>query len=60
MISAKQVAHLYDLRMGQPLHRLRGGGTSDVISDIAFHPVHPQVATASFDGKIRFFSDINA
>jgi WD40 repeat protein len=46
---------LYDLRMGTPLHKLREGHT-DVVTDVAFHPMHPQVATACFDGHVRFFN----
>ncbi|KAK3285759.1 hypothetical protein CYMTET_6648 [Cymbomonas tetramitiformis] len=55
--SEDKVAHLFDMRMGIPLHRLKGGHT-DVVSDIAFHPLYPQVATACFDGRVRFFSDV--
>lgn len=53
--SEDKTAVLYDLRMGTMLHRVREGHT-DVVSDVAFHPLYPQMATACFDGRVRFFS----
>ena len=29
----------------------------DAVVDVAFSPVHPQLATASLDGRVRFFAD---
>ena len=40
----------------QVVERWRGGHT-DVVTDVAFNPVHPQLATACMDGRVRFFSD---
>lgn len=28
----------------------------DVVSCAAFHPLHPQLATAGYDGAVRFFT----
>eukprot|EP00698_Gefionella_okellyi_P009607 TRINITY_DN2459_c0_g1_i4.p1 TRINITY_DN2459_c0_g1~~TRINITY_DN2459_c0_g1_i4.p1 ORF type:complete len:730 (-),score=168.58 TRINITY_DN2459_c0_g1_i4:73-2262(-) len=55
--SEDRAVYVFDLRAGSFLHRL--GGHSDVVSDVAFNPHHPQLATASFDGTLRFFSDID-
>jgi WD40 repeat protein len=33
-----------------------GAGHNDVVSDVCFSPIHPQLVTACFDGKLRFFS----
>ena len=47
---------LYDLRWtGAPLQTCRVG--CDIVSTVAFNPKHPPVATAGFDGHVRFFSD---
>ena len=35
----------------------RLGGHSDVVSDVAFHPLHPQIVICSFDRTIRFYTD---
>ena len=37
---------------------LPGGGCEALsqVSDVAFHPVHPQLATACYDGRVRFFN----
>ena len=41
-----------------PLAKLTGHG--DVVADVCFHPVFPQLATGSHDGRIRFFKDPSA
>ena len=33
------------------------GGHTDVVSDIGFHPLLPQLLTASMDGKLRVFAN---
>eukprot|EP00741_Cyanophora_paradoxa_P003060 tig00000663_g2971.t1 len=53
--SEDRVGYVYEMRTGGVAGRLQGHG--DVVSDVAFSPLHPQLATASFDGRIRFFSD---
>merc|ERR1712159_602292 len=49
-------AFLYDVSSGKVVERWRGGHT-DVVTDVAFYTVHPQLATACLDGNVRFFSD---
>ncbi|GFH18475.1 uncharacterized protein HaLaN_15291, partial [Haematococcus lacustris] len=51
--SEDQAAYLYDVRQGQMLHRMR---TSDVVTDVAFNPLHPQLAAGCLDGRVHFFS----
>ena len=51
-----KAATLYDLRTGGVLSKLRGTHT-DAVTDVAFSPVHPQVATACLDGRVRLFAD---
>lgn len=53
--SEDKTARLVDLRMLQDLSRL--GGHRDVVSDVAFNPLFPQLATSSYDGTIRFYVD---
>ncbi|KAG1664713.1 hypothetical protein FOA52_006690 [Chlamydomonas sp. UWO 241] len=54
--SEDRSAYLYDLRQGSVLHRLRGTH-GDAVIDVAFNPLHPQLATGCLDGKVHFFSD---
>eukprot|EP00793_Prasinoderma_coloniale_P001463 PRCOL_00005238-RA len=51
-----KAATLFDLRTGSVLSKLRGTHT-DAVTSVDFHPVHPQVATACLDGKVRWFAD---
>lgn len=53
--SEDKVAYLYDLRMGTLLHRIRGSH-GDMVADVAFNPLHPQLATACLDGRVHFYS----
>mmetsp|Transcript_27654 Transcript_27654/g.39103 ORF Transcript_27654/g.39103 Transcript_27654/m.39103 type:complete len:105 (+) Transcript_27654:1-315(+) len=53
--SEDKCTFLFDLRMTTYVEKLTG--SSDVVSDVAFHPAHPQLAAASYDGKIRFYTD---
>ena len=53
--SGSKVVYLYDLRMGTVINKLRDG-ISDVVGDVCFHPIHPQLAAATYDGRLRFFS----
>lgn len=48
-------AYLFDIGSGTYISKLNGGHKG-VVSDVAFHPLHPQLATACYDGKIRFFA----
>ncbi len=63
--SEDRSVHLLDLRMMADhdqsipvISRLVGHG--DVVSDVSFNPLYPQLATACHDGRIRFFADPNA
>lgn len=56
--SEDRLAYVYDIRTGRCLTRL--GGHADVVTGVAFSPLHPQLATASCDGTVRFYSDASA
>ena len=47
--------YIYDIRAGRCLEKL--GGHTDVVSCVAYNPLHPQLATSSYDGRIRFYVD---
>eukprot|EP00002_Diphylleia_rotans_P035481 TRINITY_DN7750_c0_g1_i1.p1 TRINITY_DN7750_c0_g1~~TRINITY_DN7750_c0_g1_i1.p1 ORF type:complete len:881 (+),score=138.30 TRINITY_DN7750_c0_g1_i1:71-2713(+) len=53
--SEDKAAYLYDLRMGTVLHKLMGH--TDAVTDVAFHPLHPQLATGCLDGRVRMFNE---
>ncbi|XP_064622428.1 WD repeat-containing protein 27-like [Lineus longissimus] len=48
-------AYIYDVRAGTYLHKLTGH--TDVVTDVAFHPVYAQLVTTTLDGKIRLFKE---
>ena len=50
-----KVVYLYDIRMGTVLNKLRDG-ICDIVADVCFHPIYPQLVAATYDGKLRFFS----
>ena len=50
-----QVVYLYDIRMGTVIGKLRQG-IHDIVGDVCFHPIYPQLAAGTYDGKVRFFS----
>ena len=51
-------AYLYDVRGGGVVGATDGAVRAvDAVIDVAFSPVHPQLATASLDGRVRFFAD---
>ena len=52
--SEDRSAYLYDARGGGLIERLRH---SEVVSDAAFSPLHPQLAIAGLDGNVKFFAD---
>ncbi|POM78598.1 G-protein beta WD-40 repeats containing protein [Phytophthora palmivora] len=52
--SEDRAAYIYDIRTGRRLTKLKGH--SDVVTSVAFSPLHPQLATASCDGTVRFYS----
>jgi WD40 repeat protein len=36
---------------------VRRQGHEDVVSAVAFNPVYPQLATSSYDGSVRFYTE---
>ncbi|XP_078674143.1 WD repeat-containing protein 27-like isoform X2 [Branchiostoma floridae x Branchiostoma belcheri] len=46
-------AYIYDVRESGPLHKLTGH--TDVVSDVAFNPLTPQLVTSSVDGKLHSY-----
>ncbi|KAJ0396930.1 hypothetical protein ATCC90586_003252 [Pythium insidiosum] len=56
--SEDRQTYVYDVRTGRCLTRLQGH--TDVVTSVAFNPLHPQLATASYDGTVRFYSDRHA
>ncbi|KAG6974592.1 hypothetical protein JG688_00002993 [Phytophthora aleatoria] len=52
--SEDRAAYIYDIRTGRRLVKLKGH--TDVVTSVAFSPLHPQLATASCDGTVRFYS----
>jgi WD40 repeat protein len=57
--SEDKTAALYDLRTGGLLHRIRGAHGGAVCA-LAFNPLHPQLATATLDGRVHFFTAAEA
>ena len=53
--SEDKTARIVDLRTLRDLAKV-SGYHKDVVTDVKFSPLFPQVATASFDGTVRFFS----
>jgi len=47
-------AYVFDLRTGNILDKL--AGATDVVCDVAYNPLHPQLVTAGYDGRIRFYT----
>jgi WD40 repeat protein len=63
--SEDKLAYVYDLRRSSSAGVSSGGqvvlwklrGHKDSVLDVAFSPVHPQLATVGADGKVLFFCD---
>lgn len=53
--SEDKTAYIFDLRSGTYCSKL--GGHNDTVSDVAFHPLYPQLVTATLDGKLRLYKD---
>jgi WD40 repeat protein len=51
--SEDKQAKLVDIRTGITLQTYTGH--RDVVSDVAFHGIYPQLATCSYDGNIKFY-----
>ena len=48
--------YIWDVRTSNTLAKVAGGHT-DAVLDVAFNPYFAELATASIDGKIRFFTE---
>ncbi|XP_022091006.1 WD repeat-containing protein 27-like isoform X2 [Acanthaster planci] len=53
--SEDKSAYIFDIRAGTYIHKL--SSHTDVVSDVSFHPLYPELVTATLDGKIRLYSD---
>ena len=53
--SEDRAAYIYDVRTGTQVAKLPGHG--DVVSGVAFNPIHPQFASVSYDGTARFYAE---
>ena len=47
---------IYDIRTGKVLSKL-AGQHRDCVSCVAFNPLFPQLASASYDGTVKFYVD---
>lgn len=52
--SEDRSAYIFDIRAGTYLHKLTGH--TDTVTDVAFHPLLPQLVTVTVDGKVRLFT----
>lgn len=48
--------YIYDVRMGQAVEKL-WDKHRDTVSDVAYHPLHPILATSCLDGKLRLYKE---
>jgi len=53
--SEDKTTRIYDIRMGRELAKLTGH--RDCVSSVAFNPLFPQLASASYDGTVKFYVD---
>ncbi|XP_052273878.1 WD repeat-containing protein 27-like isoform X3 [Dreissena polymorpha] len=53
--SEDKCSYIFDMRSGTYLHKLQG--QTDVVSDVAFHPLNPQLFTSSLDGRIALYNN---
>ena len=54
--SEDRAAFMYDLGTGQAVYKIRHGHR-DAVTDVAYNPAYPQMATATGDGGLNFFSN---
>jgi WD40 repeat protein len=52
--SEDRSARIFDIRLGKEVVKL-GGQHRDVVSSVAYHPIHPQLVTASYDGSVKCY-----
>jgi WD40 repeat protein len=55
--SEDKCAYLFDVRKSSGTYLAKLGGHADVVTDVAFNPLHPQLATSAADGRVRAFAD---
>lgn len=56
--SEDKAAYVYDLRTCAMLARLRPpGAKAEVVTDVAFHPVKPQLVVGCMDGRLHWYGD---
>ena len=53
--SEDRTARIFDIVSGREMCKL-SGMHRDVVSSAAFHPIHPQLVTSSYDGTLRSFT----
>ncbi|XP_031565676.1 WD repeat-containing protein 27-like [Actinia tenebrosa] len=53
--SEDRSVYLFDVRGSSFCHRLTGH--TEVVADVAFHPAHSELAAASLDGKLKFYTE---
>lgn len=53
--SEDRIVRIFDWRAGKVLAQL--SGHRDVVTCVAYNPLFPQLATASYDGSVRFYCD---
>ena len=54
MGSEDRCARIFDIRTGREVVKL-SGVHRDVVSGVSYHPIHPQLVTASYDGSVKCF-----
>lgn len=54
--SEDKAAYLFDIRSPTYTHKLLGH--TDVVSDVAFHPLYSQFSTSSVAGKLTVYADV--
>lgn len=54
--SEDKSVRIVDLRTFTELSKI-SGFFRDVVSGVAYHPIHPQLAACSLDGSVNFFVD---
>ena len=52
--SEDKCAHVYDIRAGRPAAKVKGA--RDAVAAVAYNPRFPQLAAASYDGTLRFYT----
>lgn len=53
--SEDRSAYIFDVRTGTYCKKLTSH--TDVVSDVVFHPLYPQLVTATLDGKLKLYTD---